>query len=109
MPSAVDTLMCELENLGHRTMAQPGGLAVRLRDYQAPHCLPELPNLLHFLNFPLVAAQLATVAFMVDQERLPGGIQRHLYAPVKPDPRGPALWCDPALSSAHGSKQFSQL
>ena len=52
--------MNELENLGHREAPQPAGLTVDLREYQR-----------------------ATLGFMIDQERLPGGLMRHVWAPIK--------------------------
>ena len=65
--------MDELENLGHRTLTHPSGMNITLRDYQ-----------------------LGTISFMVDQERLPGGIHRHLFAPVKTS-SGQTLWYSPIL------------
>jgi hypothetical protein len=41
--------------------------------------------------------QLATVSFMIDQERLPGGIHRHIFAPVTTSPHGETLWYSPVL------------
>ena len=56
----VPAIMNELENLGHREAPQPAGLTVDLREYQR-----------------------ATLGFMIDQERLPGGLMRHVWAPIK--------------------------
>ena len=85
IPNAVNTLMDELENLGHRTIRQPGGLTVKLRDYQ-----------------------LGTLSFCIDQERLPGGINRHIWAPVKTT-ADQVLWYSPILDFVRKSKPPSNV
>ena len=83
IPNAVNTLMDELENLGHRTIRQPGGLTVKLRDYQ-----------------------LGTLSFCIDQERLPGGINRHNWAPVKTT-ADQVTWYPPILDITQNSTPSS--
>lgn len=70
----------EIENLGHRTMSHPPNLTVQLRDYQ-----------------------LGTVSWMVDQECLPGGIDRHLWAPVRIS-SSQCLWYSPCLDKFRDTK-----
>jgi len=83
--SSIETLMNELESLGHRTMAHPSGMNVVLRDYQ-----------------------LGSISWMVDQERLPGGIHSHLFAPViTADKR--RLWYSPILETFRKEKPPSNV
>ena len=103
LPGPVDTLMQELENLvscfdaikcsapflmppfASLFIGPPDARSAywnQRRTPRLPGSVKERSRTQHLLSlFPF--AQLATVAFMVDQERLPGGIQRHLFAPVK--------------------------
>jgi SNF2 family DNA or RNA helicase len=71
----MNMFMEELENLGHRTMSHPPGMTVRLFDYQ-----------------------LHNVRFMLDQERLPGGIHSHLFAPVVTT-QGKTIWYSPIMNA----------
>ena len=78
--SPIETLMNELESLGHRTISHPTGMTVVLRDYQ-----------------------LGSISWMVDQERLPGGIHSHLFAPITTADKR-RLWYSPILEAFRKEK-----
>ena len=83
--ATIPALMNELENLGHRPAPQPEGLTVTMRAYQ-----------------------LATLGFLVDQERLEGGAHRHFWAPVAaPVPEGFILPSSKPSSASSSSSSFT--
>ena len=70
--TSINGLMQYLESLGHETMVVPNGLSCELRSYQ-----------------------IQSLKWCVDQEQLPGGMLRHLWAKVLP--QNDDLWFSPLL------------